>query len=488
MSGEWVRAVATVIAGSLAGGLTNTIAVWMLFHPQVPPKLGPWRLRFLHGAIPKNQARLASAIGRTVGHRLLSDRDLQEALQSPGFREAFDERVQAILHAPLHRAWGSLADHLSPGALRQIELMLEGIAAQVEESTLAWIQSPDFEKAITSRVDAIITPEAEAWLARLLESEAFPAAVDQALTGAAVRLLKPDQPLGELLPRAWGAAMERAIASYLPVAAHRLSQLLEDPEARVRVEHFLRDLLHQMLQDLKLHQRLVARLVMTEDTLNRMVDTIQSEGAEQLAQLLQEPALQASLARGIHAGIQELLQMPAPEILGRAEDPGVKEIRQHLTQWLVNLARLSIRGHPEGALLGAIPRARIAQGVIQMARSDAGSALVRETLRPWFLSLVHRPIGIPARWLGPDGDTRLSAAVREPLWVWLQEQVPPFLAHLDIRQRVENKVLSYPTQELESLVRRVTDRELRLIIRLGYLLGGIIGGLLVVIHRVLPGG
>ena len=44
---------------------------------------------------------------------------------------------------------------------------------------------------------------------------------------------------------------------------------------------------------------------------------------------------------------------------------------------------------------------------------------------------------------------------------------------------MEEKVLHFPTARMEEIVRRVTDRELRLIVRLGYLLGAIIGLMMV---------
>ena len=47
-------------------------------------------------------------------------------------------------------------------------------------------------------------------------------------------------------------------------------------------------------------------------------------------------------------------------------------------------------------------------------------------------------------------------------------------------RRVEEKVLHFPTPRMEEIVRKVTDRELKLIVRLGYVLGAVIGSLLVV--------
>jgi uncharacterized membrane protein YheB (UPF0754 family) len=490
MNSEWIRILATVVAGSLAGGLTNSVAVWMLFHPHAPPRIGPWTLRFLHGAIPKNQARLASAIGRTVGNRLLSDGDLRDLLQSRGFRAAFDRRIDEALAGPLAQSWGSLADHLTQGTLTEVEAILGGVADHLEARMLAWIQDPSFESAVQARIDALTSPAAQAWLTQLLESEAFSDAVDRALKGATTRLLQPERALGDLLPPSWSEPLERVLAGYLPVAVRQLGRSLEDPAARARVEAVLQELLQKMLRDLKLHQRLVARLVITEDAVERMVQTIQTEGAEAVANMLREPELQASLARSIQGGIRELLRKPATDVLGHAEDPAVVEVRRSFARWLISLGQTLVHRNDEashGNLLASIPRDRIGLALVQMARSEAGAALVRQTLRPWILGLVHQPLGTPARWLGPDGENRLALALRDPLWDWVQGQVPEFLARLDIQQRVENKVLAYPTRELEALVRRVTDRELRLIIRLGYLLGGIIGMLLVLIHHLVPG-
>jgi uncharacterized membrane protein YheB (UPF0754 family) len=97
---------------------------------------------------------------------------------------------------------------------------------------------------------------------------------------------------------------------------------------------------------------------------------------------------------------------------------------------------------------------------------------------------VDRPIGRPARWLPDDGARRVEAALADPIWEWLQTQVPDVVERIDVARRVEEKVLEFPTPKMEEIVRRVTDRELRLIVRLGYLLGAVIGSVLVVFDLV----
>ena len=46
-------------------------------------------------------------------------------------------------------------------------------------------------------------------------------------------------------------------------------------------------------------------------------------------------------------------------------------------------------------------------------------------------------------------------------------------------------MLHFPTPRMEELVRKVTDRELKMIVRLGYVLGALIGMVLVSVDSAL---
>ena len=105
----WLEGLVTVGVGALSGGITNAVAVWMLFHPYDARGIGPFKLQ---GAIPKNKARLAKSIGRTVGQRLLTEEDLARQLSAPGLREAFDQAVAGFLERALNTARGSLRAEL----------------------------------------------------------------------------------------------------------------------------------------------------------------------------------------------------------------------------------------------------------------------------------------------------------------------------------------------------------------------------------------
>ncbi|HET8648700.1 MAG TPA: DUF445 family protein, partial [Gemmatimonadales bacterium] len=89
-----ISGAVTIGVGAISGGITNAVAIWMLFHPYEARGLGRFKIQ---GAMPKNKARLARSIGKTVGERLLTPEDLAQRLSAPSVRQAFDEAVGALL-------------------------------------------------------------------------------------------------------------------------------------------------------------------------------------------------------------------------------------------------------------------------------------------------------------------------------------------------------------------------------------------------------
>lgn len=517
MSDEIVRALITIGFGALAGGLTNSVAIWMLFHPYEPPRLfGRWRIGFFQGAVPKNQPRLAAAIGRTVGSRLLTPEDLTSTFSQGEFREAFDQRLAHLVDEVLNRERGSLRDLIPPGVMEDLEALIEDAIERGLTQLEEYIASERFEEAVARRTDDIVEAVADEpiadvltpargtaveavvddWLRGAVESEDFAATVEDYLQRASLKLLRPGRTFEDILPLGLVGSVEKAIASYLPLAAERLGGLLEDPRARARFESTIHDLLHRFLSDLKFHQRVVARLVMTEDTVDKVLDTIETEGAERLSEILRDPAVQDAMARGVNEAIVDFLRRPVADVLGDPEDPNVLEARKTLVGWVVGMARdpatrefvleklhkgIEKAGAGTwGQLLERVPRERITEALITAARTDGARRAMDAGARRLVTRVLDRPIGTPAKWLPEGGPRRIEAALGDPIWEWLQTQVPAVVERLDVARRVEEKVLHFPTPRMEEIVRRVTDRELKLIVRLGYVLGAVIGSLLVV--------
>jgi uncharacterized membrane protein YheB (UPF0754 family) len=524
VSEELVRALVTVLFGALAGGLTNTVAIWMLFHPHVPPRLGRWRMGFLQGAIPKNQPRLAAAIGRTVGTRLLTEEDLRRIFADGEFRDAFDDRLATFLDQLLHVERGSLRELLPGPVLKDLDQILDDVVGNGLERFQEYLHSGRFEDTASRRADDLVKAVAdepiagllspvrevalrsavEDWLGGAVQSDDFGDAVQDYLDRAARRLLVPDRTFEEVLPLGLVGSFEKAVASYLPLAIERLGGLLDDMKVRSRFETFIRETLHRFLGDLKFHQRVVAKVIMTEDTVDKVLDTIEAEGAERLSEMLRDPTIQSAMAAGVNDAVVDFLRRPVISVLGAPDDEAVEEAKKTLAGWAVNVARdpatrqflvekletaLDKAGaRTWGEVFDKVPPEKLSGWVTSAARSEPARLVYREAATRLVDAVLDRPIGTPADWF-PDGIARrLEGALADPIWGWLQTQVPDVVERIDVARRVEQKVLEFPTQRMEEIIRRVTDRELRTIIRLGYVLGAVIGTILVTVNAFWPGG
>ncbi len=520
MSEQALQAILTVVFGALAGGLTNTVAVWMLFHPYEPPRIFGRPLRFFQGAIPKNQARLAAAVGKTVGTNLLTEDDLTQTFAEGEFRGAFDDRLAHFLETVLEKERGSVRDMVPPQVMEELESILADAVALGMERSQEYLASEAFEEFLDERaktileaiadepVAGILTPAREAalteavgeWLEGAVESNGFEETVEDYVERATLTLLEPGKTFEEVLPLGLVGSVEKAIASYLPLALLRLGRLLEDQEARSRFEKTLHELFHRFLRDLNFYQRVVAGLIVTEETVDRVLDTIEREGAERLSGMLREQAMQDAMARGVNDAIVDFLRRPVASVLGNPEDPNVQEAQATLTGWAVGVARdpatrsflveklesaLDKAGNRTwGEVLEKVPPETLSRWLVSAARSEAALNLFRRWAERTTDSLLDRPIGKPSDWLPPDAPRRIEAAISDPLWGWLQTQVPDVVHRINVGGRVEEKVLNYPTVKMEELVKRVTDREMRLIVRLGYVLGAVVGGVLVVMNLI----
>lgn len=103
--------IAAPVIGGLIGLITNGIAIKMLFRPFHAVKIGKFTLPFTPGLIPKEQPRLAKAIGKVIGDKLLDKDTLQKALASDTLHDAFCKKTDRVIEN-LGQEEGSVHDFL----------------------------------------------------------------------------------------------------------------------------------------------------------------------------------------------------------------------------------------------------------------------------------------------------------------------------------------------------------------------------------------
>lgn len=88
------------IIGALIGGLTNAVAIRMLFRPHKALYIGKWRIPFTPGLIPKRKPELARQVGKIVDEHLLTPESIEQKLKEPDFRN----EIQLVLQTEA-RKW-----------------------------------------------------------------------------------------------------------------------------------------------------------------------------------------------------------------------------------------------------------------------------------------------------------------------------------------------------------------------------------------------
>ncbi|WP_148361152.1 DUF445 domain-containing protein [Bacillus timonensis] len=77
--------VLMMVIGAIIGGVTNSLAIKMLFRPYKAIYIGGKRLPFTPGLIPKRRDELAYQMGRTVVEHLLTPESLKKKLKDENF-------------------------------------------------------------------------------------------------------------------------------------------------------------------------------------------------------------------------------------------------------------------------------------------------------------------------------------------------------------------------------------------------------------------
>ena len=500
----WREFALNIVLHSLAGGLTDTVAVWMLFNPHKP-------FMGVQGAIPKNKARLASSIGKVVGEKLLTPDDMLKELTHGGIRDAFNERVAGVVQSLLETERGSLRDLVPDTMSAELESALQAVAATVAERVETWAESEEARPTVIAFVarlrDAIgdqtlsdvlpaarraaLMEQGRSLALTLSHSDTVASAVAGSVRAQAESLLTRDEPLLKTMPAELSAMLDKAVDAYIPVAVDKLGVWLSQGESRERVKRTLQGVMSKFVTDLRFHERVLARFLVTERALEKALDALGGEGVDELSSLLREPAIRDQVTRAVRDGVESLLRKPLKDIVGAPDASRVTALSEGLSNGALRLLRAEstqafVAGKIEAAfegmahrrlddLLAGVSDETIAGWVLEGLRGEATQQFVRDTAARVVQKALDAPIGRPARWLPAQANERLAAVLAPAIWDWIVTALPSLVQKFDVPALIERKVNEFSTERVEEIVRGVTQRELNLIIKFGFVLGAFIG-------------
>jgi uncharacterized membrane protein YheB (UPF0754 family) len=278
------------------------------------------------------------------------------------------------------------------------------------------------------------------------------AAVQERLASIVATFLEKERgSLRELLPPGLFAETERAIASIGDGLSHGYVRQVNSPEFEATVRRFVANAREQ-----------VAPIP--------LADVLTPERRALLAQ--QAAALSTEL---IEASRQEEGRSARAKLGDFLLKLAGSERTERFVERTVSDALERGEGRTVGDIVGALPDETYVDWILRAARSPRAAELALGVAGGAARGLLDTPIGKPARWLPDETPQRLAESVAAALWEWSVAQLPAFLERLDIEGIVERKVIGFSTQRIEEIIRGVTQRQLTLIIELGYIMGAGIG-------------
>src|SRR5207247_700486 len=208
---------------------------------------------------------------------------------------------------------------------------------------------------------------------------------------------------------------------YLPLAVERIGGLLSDPEARARIRDGLKRFLDRAIRNLAMHERVMAKLVITESRIERVLASLEGDGGglAELSEVFESPEFRAQVARAVNDAVVRFLRRPIAERVWALGQDRLDGVEHAAAEYIIAALRAAETRR------WAVARTRDAIGLARQALAgEGGRQRMAEAAHAAVRALLERPIGRPADLLPPDAEQRLRLALTEPLWPWMQRQVP----------------------------------------------------------------
>ncbi len=94
---SWLPFVLPPLVGAVIGGVTNDVAIRMLFRPYAPKYLGKWRLPLTPGLIPRERSHISAAIAETFVAHVFGNDDVAELFLTDKVKEQLASRVDELI-------------------------------------------------------------------------------------------------------------------------------------------------------------------------------------------------------------------------------------------------------------------------------------------------------------------------------------------------------------------------------------------------------
>ncbi|WP_436862605.1 DUF445 domain-containing protein [Staphylococcus caeli] len=356
-----------MVIGAIIGGVTNVIAVRMLFHPFKTYYIFNKRVPFTPGLIPKRREEVADKIGQVVEEHLLTESVIHSKLNATSSREAIEELV-----------------------LKQIQKLKQ------ENTTLQYLANKadiDLTKIVNSKVDTLISSKLDAFYSDNRET-----------------------PIEQIIPNVIAKDLDQKVDALPELLFDRARVYLKSQKGATDIASMLDTFFNEKGKIVGLLQ-----MFMTKESI---AERIQHE----LIRLTDHPKAKAIATQIIQSEYETMKAKQLSEVVNEQQFDSLKH----------SICELAI-------------------GYMDIEH-NAHKPLT--TIMPSFINFLEENV---------------SKKITNMIIDNASKHVSPIMKRINLREMVEAQINTFDLAYIEKLIIDIANKELKLIMFLGFLLGGIIG-------------
>ncbi len=505
-----IEAAKGAVVGGIIGYATNQLAVWMLFHPRAEKKFLGIRIPLTPGLVVKNKDRIADSIGRSVGNDLLDTATLADYLRKVDLATPI-HRILMEEYRSLGESNKRLSDVLGLSKAENLASIRETIIADLYKKLLS-LSADSFRSDSTENpiIGSIENELLEAPLGRLLPSDRAGLLarwiedrishfltsdhggdlLSKAIDNAVAKL--PDSPAMQELE----SFLLTALRPSIPKLAENIQEAILAYIASEQFEQQASGPLAERLYTLIVEKFPMAKMLVTQQVIMELLQQRWPDIVEEIQKIARRDELKIYMAQRVETGIGEL-GSSLGDALSRPE------VRSHLSALLVRETQTALNSIAKGGEIGKGISSFLEQNREKPVREVIGAdaswirALISELLRKipdWLESepgrqwghktiggiidhaLLNKPVGELVAFLPEKDWDSMSGALARLFEDRAHRVLPRILEEqVDLASLVTEKIRDFDPVRVEEAIVRVSGRELSGIVRLGGLIGILVG-------------
>jgi uncharacterized membrane protein YheB (UPF0754 family) len=142
------------LGGVVVGYVTNWVALWMIFEPPEPRRIGPLTI---HGLFMRRQPEVADVYARVIADEVVTLRNLGYELLNGPRADRTRQMIETAMEPAVDRAAGRAlpAVRVAVGS-RRYDAIRESIAVEAVDYTMTPLTDPDFNQSQSTAVRALV--------------------------------------------------------------------------------------------------------------------------------------------------------------------------------------------------------------------------------------------------------------------------------------------------------------------------------------------